>query len=217
MKPFILFFSMLVGINMVLLYVVLITTTTALPLVSPSAQHDSFLLAQSPPNAIKGELQQIIGDVSWQSRIATQASTVNQNNIPLTIQQGETVETAEQSVAVLQFQNVLDTTLVENTTIDVIQTLPESFVFLQRQGSTLFQITGKYPVAVRSLHLLFQQHSNGAFRVTTNDNENTISVTVTKGEGEIAYNDLDFVSHTLTLSSNQTLYFDDATRTVSIR
>ncbi len=148
------------------------------------------------------------GDIGWESRIATTPAKIEK---PQTIQQGEKIITGENSSVILNFPQTADIDIGSDTQLEIVQTLPNSFVFRQTNGAASYEKTGESPVAVRISYLIISLVSD---KITVSLDEENQTVTVeSNGVATVAYNDIDYITNMITLKKNQTFVFDIATRT----
>ncbi|KKQ47724.1 MAG: hypothetical protein US67_C0047G0011, partial [Candidatus Woesebacteria bacterium GW2011_GWD1_38_10] len=110
----------------------------------------------------------------------------------------------------IEFDNACIIEMSENTSVNVIQTLPINLVFRQSDGSAVFNRTGENPLSVRTLSLL--SDINGKAKITIDKDKNTIYLEVISGSTTVAYNDLEFISRQMTIEENQTYTFNQDTR-----
>ena len=176
------------------------------PLVSPIAT-SQFSLADAPSESLKATIT-FSGDVDWQSRVATQPSQLTS---PVVIQQGESILTKDNATASIHFLNTADIDIAPKTEVDIIQTLPSNIVVAQNQGVTVYTVTGKVPLAIRSFDLLVAV-KNGKVTVTADSNQDIVTVHVIQGSATVAYDDVQYMSHTQPLVAGNIYTFDDTTK-----
>lgn len=175
---------------------------------SPSGKPVIFSLENAPSETLRGEISNMTGKISWQSRTATQAAEISAVQ---TIQQGEKLITQENSTLTLGFDGACRLVLGADTEIAIIQTLPDNIVFEQIKGTVEYNKTGNYPISIRSGNLLAE--NNGNITVSIDPEKPIIKLKLTSGQAALAYNDLDYLSHKQTIKANQTFTFNDDTRT----
>jgi len=163
----------------------------------------AFSLENAPSESLKGEITNMIGEISWQGRIATEAAKII---TPITIQQGEKLITGEKSSLSLTFNNACSIDLSEKTEVDIIQTLPANIVFSQTSGTGEYVRTGNYPISIRVLKLLVE--INGNISISIDPQKPIITLTIKSGNALVAYNDLKYVSHEVMVKNNQTFTFN---------
>ena len=167
----------------------------------------NFSLKNAPSESLRGTISSMSGEISWQSRVATEAAVIT---TPLEIQQGEDLITGENGTLKLSFPNACDINLSENTEVDIIQTLPLSIVFSQITGTAEYTKVGSSPVTIRTSYLLSEITGNVIIERDT-DNQ-IVTVTIRPGEVIFAYNDSKFVSHVVNAKAGQTYTFNYGTR-----
>lgn len=177
------------------------------PITESEIESIKYSLEEPPSQSLRGKIATMSGEIHWQSRIATESSKITDIR---EILQGEKIETKDGSSLTIIFENTGSIDMSENTTVDIVQTLPVNLVFRQSEGSAIYEKTGEHPLSVRSLSLL--SDIGGKTEISTNDNTNTVSVNVISGSTIIAYNDLDYVSHQLQISEGYTYTFNHDTR-----
>lgn len=157
----------------------------------------SFSLDTAPPASLKGNITNMTGEVSWQSRTATEASIINS---PQIIQQGEELDTKDKATVV--FANVAEINL-SNAQVYFAQTLPVDLVLQQKTGTVDYKKLGNSPVSVRVLHALVEILGDTTIKI--NDDIVTIS-----GKSQIAFNNLQNVSQVRQVAKS--FVFNDSTR-----
>lgn len=158
-----------------------------IPLPKPSI---SFSLENPPPKSIRGNVVSITGDVVWESRIATEASTLTKN-IPLV--QGEFIETKDNGIVSVQFPKASFITLAPKSKIYFVQAIPKNLVIVQESGSVQYEQTGSIPISVRTLGLLVSQDT-GEIHISINALGSKVTVTADTGNVTLAYEDKDNLS-----------------------
>ena len=176
--------------------------------ISPLVEGDTpnasvFSIETAPSESLRGKIISMTGEISWQSRIATEAAKIS---VPQTIQQGEKLITGEKSNLSLDFPNACSVEFSPQTEIEIIQTLPKNIVFSQTSGTGEYVKTGSYPVSVRVLSLLAE--NDGDMIVSVDPENPLIILTQKSGQTIVAYNDLNYVSHETTIASGRTLTFN---------
>jgi len=171
-----------------------------------------FSLEKAPADSIQGSIASLSGTVAWQSRIATQPAQITQSRI---IQQGETIVTKDDGNATIAFSELGTIALFPETTLAIIQTLPENAVFVQQQGSAMYTKTGNTPVTIRSLHLLTLLTS-GKAEITINTDQPVITVRVYNGLATIGFNTLKYLSVVQEIPAGQQVTFHDDTREITM-
>jgi hypothetical protein len=172
----------------------------------------SFSIENAPSESIKGKITEMQGEISWQSRTATEASKIDS---PIDIKQGEKLVTGEKSSLSLELADACTVDLLEKTELEIVQTLPANIVFSQTGGQAEYLKTGNYPISVRLKSLLVQ--IDGDLMVTFDPDMSIIKLSLKSGNAIVAYNDLYYVSHELNIKSGQTLSFNYDTRQAALK
>ena len=179
----------------------------------PSDMSGNFSLENPPSNSLKGKVAAQTGQVFWKSRVATESSSLSPET---RIQQGEEVETGEGGNLTIEFAGVRSLNILSKSRVNVIQTLPDNLVFQQTDGTVIYKNTSGLPLAVRSLGLL-TQFVSGEVKITINKSTSIVTLEVTKGSATAAYNDLKFISHTLTINEGKVLTFNNPKKKASVK
>jgi hypothetical protein len=182
-------------------------TAIPLPEIFPTPTSSLFSLVNAPSESLRGEISTMSGQILWQSRIATQEAVIVN---PQQIQQGEKLETGKDSSLTLDFPNAARVNFLDNTAIDIIQTLPSNIVFSQEKGSAEYLNMGNSVVSIRALSLLVQD--GGDIIISIDPLKPIVTLKVKSGTAIVAYNSLSFVSHEFTIESGKTYIFNDSTR-----
>ncbi|MCX6816844.1 MAG: hypothetical protein NTZ93_03195 [Candidatus Beckwithbacteria bacterium] len=178
------------------------------PIAEVTTQKTSnFSLEKAPTESLKGKIVTMTGEISWQSRTATEAARIFS---PSEIQQGEKLITGEKSNLALVFTEACSVTLSEKTEMEIVQTLPANIVFSQTNGTGEYVKTGGYPVTIRVMNLLAEE--DGDMIVSIDPKKPIISLTLRSGKATAAFNDLNYVSHEMTVVAGQTFIFNYDTR-----
>lgn len=176
----------------------------------PSPTVTPFSFQKPPKDSLIGTLS-VFGDVSYQSRIATEPAKISSDQ---PIKQGERVVTATGS-AMITFPKEAILHLDKKTDIDIVQTLPANVVFTQHIGSIDYQRLGGIPLSIRAEHLLIDENK-GEIGVTVDDENNNISINVISGSVTLAYNDINYETHVASISAVENVDFDDTKRKLRI-
>lgn len=177
------------------------------------AQPTSYSAEIAPSLSLRGQITTLSGDVSWQSRIATDAAKINQKQ---TIQQGESLQTGDNGSVAVLFTDQAMISLFAKTQVDFVQTLPADLVLVLDKGSIDVQKTGGDPLTIRALHLLIDQKS-GELGIVLDPDQQTVAINANKGTATVAYNDVNLVSQVVTIPQGKQYYFDDQTRIGRLR
>lgn len=195
----------------------LVINQTRTPELTPSRTtpplHTRFSLSDAPADSMRATITYLSGDVTWQSRIATEASPLT---APQVLQQGEILTTGQSGTASLTFAGTCSITLSPETKLNLAQTLPANIVLEIPNGEITSDKKCSNSLSIRSMHLLLRQ-LEGTLKFTADDIEDTITTVMVSGSAQLAFNDTDNVSTVLTILKGQTLTYDDSTRTTEIR
>jgi hypothetical protein len=172
----------------------------------------SFSIKTPPSESVNGKITSFSQELSLQERGATDASKLES---PESIKQGERIVTDNKGNAVIEFDKILTLKVSSNTDLDIIQTLPQNFVFAQNEGTVLYEKLGNIPVSIRALHLLIDQGS-GNVKVNIDKENGKVTVDILKGTVTLAFNNLELKSILLTVSEGKKIIFDDSKRKTEI-
>lgn len=173
-----------------------------------TTKNEPFSLLSPPKASLAGKITAITGEVSWESRIATEAAGITKEQ---PIQQGELVVTGASSAARLVFPAIGEISIGSLSEISTTQTLPESFVLEQTQGSARYSITSDKTISVRSYRILFVLTQGDAV-ITLDSDKRFITVSVIKGSATAAYNDPDAISTVQNIYPGESFTFDNEER-----
>ncbi|CAN5147360.1 hypothetical protein BH11PAT1_BH11PAT1_5610 [soil metagenome] len=179
------------------------------PVVTKSKKPFSFL--NPPSNSLVGNITILTGEVLWESRVATEPAQIT---IRQKIQQGETLKTGSGS-ATVQFDKTATFVISSESELDIVQTLPESFVFQQQLGTVEYQRSGITPLSVRVMHLLLDQDVGDSL-VGMDTEARTVTIFVRTGKLRLAYNDLDLNTQLQDIEAGKKVVFFDDTREIEI-
>ena len=168
-----------------------------------------FSLLAAPSKSYRGKLTILSGDVLWQDRVATESSVVKEN---ITVQQGEKIETNKNGNAQIEFENILKVDMYPNSSLNIIQTLPNHMVLSIDYGKLSLDTSNNNVTAIRAYHLLVEL--NGKADVDIEDQLPIIKLKVVSGSATLAYNDLNFNTQVLKIQGGEIIEFDDSTRKV---
>ncbi len=182
------------------------------PKVKISNEASKFSLEKAPSITLHGDITLLTGDVKWQSRIATEASTIT---FKQQVQQGESLETGKTGKVSLAFPNMLFT-LSPNSKLNIVQTLPTSIVLEQQTGEIMYQTTSSTLLGVRVSPLLIESQG-GEFSITIDEDDGTVKVSVKDGFVTVAYNDSNTISTVEKIEKEQVMTFDPSSRTSTIK
>lgn len=171
-----------------------------------------FTWDTAPQKTLRGEIIALTGDVTWQSRTATAPSTVR---LPQTLQQGESLFSGNDGQTKISFPNFAGITLNSQTQLNIIQTLPSDLVFSQFGGSAAYSASSSSPLTVRTGNLLVRLEK-GIMSIKINDLKHTITVSVSSGSAQAAFNDWYLQTHLQSLSPGSTYLYNISRRQASL-
>lgn len=178
-------------------------------LISPiSTQSSLFSMINAPKNSVKGQMTNLIGEIAWQSRVSSQSMVIKK---PVEIQQGESLQSGKDGKSTVLFENYVVVDISSNSDLEFIQTLPNNFVFNQKEGNVSYEQIGSTPLSVRTLHSIVKINS-GSVAISVDIEKGTVDLTVKKGTVTIGYNDINFVSQVIPVSVGQELIYNDKSR-----
>jgi hypothetical protein len=186
--------------------------TESLVIITPFPQAtnqitSAFSLENAPSESLRGTIATMAGEIDWTSRTATQAAQILS---PIQVQQGEELSTGVKSSLSLDFPEACSVKFSQSTDIQIIQTLPSDLVFAQLTGSAEYTKSGSDPVSVRALNLLTEVGGNTDISMGTA--RPTITLTVKSGSATVAYDDLKYISHEITIPAGHIYTFNSGTR-----
>lgn len=193
-----------IGIGIVFFYAVLVPPFQKKTMASP-LPHSFFSFENAPSTSLKGTIATFSGEVKWESRTATQPATLTRVR---SIQQGEEVYTGDDGTMTLHFPSVLSISLKPQTSLALVQTLPDNFVLTQNSGSATYEQQKMTSLSIRSHHLLIEQNE-GTMSITTNPDTTDVLLTVERGSATVAYNDNESVSKVLSIPEGKQFIFHD--------
>jgi hypothetical protein len=214
MKSILLFlFFLLVGFGATFL---IVNKKTSKDIIQPAKkaviQSSKFSLEKAPSESLHGDITLLTGEVKWQSRIATEGAKITEKQ---QIQQGEALMTGDTGKISLAFPNMLFT-LAKNSQLNIIQSLPTSMVLEQTKGSVDYQTNSTTPLSIRISPLLIES-TNGTFSATYDEDEGTVTISVTEGSVTTAYNDSTNYSTVETTTKGQEFIFDSSSLSSRIK
>jgi hypothetical protein len=172
----------------------------------------SFSLNSPPSESLKGTIVSLSGDVSWQSRVATEASEITK---PMQIQQGEEIFTKEKGQAAVIFSGAANILIYPKTKVNFIQTLPSNILIGQNTGTVEYKLLNKSPLSVRSQDLLIKVNQ-GEISISVSEKQPYITVDVKEGSITAGYNDLNFLTKVVDVAENKRLIFRTDTKRTTI-
>ncbi len=207
-KAIIFIITCILGIIIVVDYFLWKPTETELePTITPSPEQTvqldrKSLLDNPPPESIKGQITNLIGEVEWQSRAATEFEEITE---PQQILQGEIIATKDGTVDISFNEDVLFS-LQEDSEVEIIQTLKDKFVLVHKNGIVDYSNNNSAPLSIRSSSLI-ALIKNGSMQITRDNEEQQITITAIQGTVQIAYNNADFISQIVNLEADETFLF----------
>jgi hypothetical protein len=183
--------------------------STAIPSTTQviTQKNSAFSLENAPKESLKGKITTMTGEIGWQGRTATEEAKLSS---PITIQQGEKLESGEKSNLSLLISDACSVEFWENTEIEIIQTLPTNIVFSQTKGTGEYIKVGNYPVSIRVMNLLADV--DGDVIISINPKKPYVTINTKSGKVTAAYNDSKLVSHEVALIKGQTFTFNYGTK-----
>ena len=164
----------------------------------------AFSIEDAPSDSLRGKITSFSGDVFWQSRIATQPA---QLTFERDILQGENLLTKETGNAGVAFKNTAGITILPDTEIAFIQTLPANVVIKQLSGSAEYTKLGNTPVSVQISDLLIDQ-KEGILQVSVNQDISEITVAVQDGNANVAYVDAEENSSVVSVTAGNAFVYN---------
>ncbi len=184
------------------------------PIISPVAKtsNDSFFSLEDPPSqSLQGEISSVVGDVLWQSRLATEPAALAENR---KVRQGELVATGEDGSLEIHFEGEAEISVSPNSKLDFVQTLPKHIVVVQSSGSARYKTESLAGISVRSLHLLGVISKSSDVEVE--NEEGDLTIIVHSGSVKVGFNDLENLTTTVNVGEGETYVYDDEARSGEI-
>ena len=180
---------------------------------TPLGRLSNFSLSKAPGSSIRGTIASLSGTVLWESRTATHSSPLF---APREIQQGESIETKDNSEASLQIPRIGNMKLMSDTSLSIVQTLPSNSLIEQKQGNAVYTKAGQGNLSIRCMGLLLKILS-GSVTISVDSYTSTVTI-ATRSDGTVlaAYNDADYVSKMVTIPNDSSITYDDITRTTTL-
>lgn len=163
-----------------------------------------FSMSSAPSESLRGIVNDIKGQVRWQSRTATTSANLVDT---ILIQQGENISTGQDGQLNIQFASSSAMMLSANTEVEVIQTLPTSMVFRQSKGSARYSALAKTPVSVRILNALVNIKS-GVVTIEIDGETGLVMLSQESGASTIAYNSPDYVTKVWDIDAPEKFEYD---------
>lgn len=168
----------------------------------------NFSLADPPSETLRGQIATMSGTVNWLSRTASKPVTLTS---PRAIQQGEEVSTGKNGKTNILIKNDTSITLFPNSHINVIQLLPQNFVFAQDKGLVLYVNTINVPVSIRSYDLVTIL-ARGVITIAIDSDNQIVTITVLKGTVREGFEDRQNTSNVVTVNVGSKFIFDETTK-----
>lgn len=172
-----------------------------------------FSIENAPSQSLFGKVVSVSGNVSWQSRTASFATLIKSW---VKLQQGEEINVQNNGKATIDFPQVVKVTVLANTQLNFIQTLPANFVVKQAQGQSIYDKNGAIPLSVRALDLLVNVEA-GVCSISVDKDTKDIIVAVNSGSAMIAFSDTDNNTNILTINKGKQYLFNNDTKLGKIR
>lgn len=177
----------------------------------PSEETTSFSTALPPTLSQQGTIT-ASGMVTMEQRDSTVASAIRESSL---VYQGERFYTDSNSSALITFQDAATIFLEENADFSIVQTLPYSFVFLQRKGTSQIAKQSNIPVSMRIMDATLGIEQ-GSVSVTVDPQLQTADITVSSGSAMLGYNNLNYISQVLPIGEGETVIFDNEQKVATI-
>lgn len=205
---FSLYFSL--GLFLIFSYKRVIQTVTSQQLKTPISS-SSFSLENAPSESLRATIVSLSGDVSWQSRTATQPAEIFK---PIQIQQGEKIVTKENGRAKIVFSGKAEIILNPKTEIDFIQTLPGNILIEQVSGFAEYNALTD-ALNVRSQGLLIKI-STGNVSMSVSESEPYLTADVKTGSITAGYNDLNYITKVSEANAGERLIYRTDVKKVNL-
>lgn len=216
-------FGFLVGVIIILGYFTLsnLTSWAHIPNV-PNKTNDTnksnesnlinFSIDKAPKDTLIGQMTDLKGVVSFESRVATAPATIKE---PVDVHQGEIIKIGEKGSATIVFENELTLKLSDLADLSFAQTLPTNIVLNQKDGQVDYQKVGEVPVSIRVLQSLLTIE-NGEVIIGVDTDNNQVIINIKKGGATIGFNDIDNISTVVPLHEGKKYLFDSGERTITL-
>lgn len=165
---------------------------------------DTYSVNDAPKDSVRGQIATMSGEIRWTSRTATEAAILTK---PITIQQGEDLETGITGNLDITFPNTSSVKVFPESKVSIVQTLPSNFLFAQNKGEIEYEKVGNTPVSIRILSLLSE--INGKALIYIPGNSPYIYLTVEDGTARGAYKDVNGITQVIELKKGQRFIFND--------
>lgn len=200
-----LFIGFLVGVILAVGYFFVVNKQASENIIETKVATNQFSINTPPKESLKGRITNLIGDVFWQSRVASSPALIES---PQIVSQGEGLETGDNGRLTADFTGVVSINLSSNSDLSIIQTLPNSFVFEQTDGEISFSKQGEIPVSVKALDLLVSLNQ-GKLTIILDKEKNKVEINGVDGQVKVGYEDSQNVSQVIDIKAGQKFLFDD--------
>ena len=201
----------LLGIFLIFSFRQLTETIKFHELNSPLPQF-SFSLDTPPSQSLQGAITFLSGEVEWQSRTATEPAKITK---PRQVRQGEEIKTLDTGQTTIVFSDIADITVYPKTDINIIQTLPSNILIGQNNGAADYKKLDGNPLTIRSQNLLIKINQ-GEIMISVDENKPYITVNVITGSVSVAYNDINFITKLIAVSSGENILFRTDTGRITV-
>lgn len=167
-----------------------------------------FSIEKAPSESIRATIASLSGTVNWQSRIADKPEQLKTERI---IQQGEELSTGNDGKTSLQIQNDISISLLQNSLINFIQTLPANIVIEQKKGNAIYQNFGDMPLSIRTFDLI-SVIKQGVVAVDLNEKQNVVTIIVEKGIVQEGFVDINNNSNIISVTEGSQFVFNNDTK-----
>lgn len=166
---------------------------------------------QPPTNSLAAQIIMVTGDVTKVPLNSTNSATLKVNDSVLA---GEPISVGSHSDLNLKITNFLQATASAETSLSLVSGNPKSLLLQQSNGSAEYQtLSSDVPVSIRTLHFLIV-FTNGQIKVTTNQQTNKVTVSLTTGSAKIAWEDQNLNSQLLNLLPLKSYTLNDNTKKI---
>lgn len=166
-----------------------------------------FSLEKAPSQSLVGKIISMVGEVQYESRLATESARIYS---PQEVQQGESLLTGIDGSLILNYKDVAEINLENDSGVKIIQTLPADLVFAQTIGSIEYKKIGQTPLSIRVGHMLVE--NNGDVKISFTSDSPITTIALINGTATVAYNDLYNISRVVDVSAGQVLRFNEGNR-----
>ena len=172
----------------------------------PFIPKDSHITLVPPSSALIGKIVQMNGEVKRQARDKEEFEKITDSS---DILQGESVRTLRNSRVTIEFTDFASIILSQNSQLDLINLIPDNFLFQQSIGNINFKVSPGKTFSNRILHSLISI-SDGE-TIISND-EDSVTIQVKSGRAKVAFVDLDNQTQVFELATGDKALIDDTQR-----